>query len=310
MIPKCYEEEYVCEQLRENYERCLEFQEKCAQRCERIDKLATECKAALADKEALVANIVEFIWEHCQLIGHFHVLPAEVEEVENETIPPAEIQPVIIVTKPLTPEQESKIKALVEKLEQIYKDDTWVYRAFVRANKIEDLRELDFVLTVKIDHIMRAAERGAFKKLPELPDFAPQVDKVLPVLESVKEKVEVELQPVITEVETEILNHTQEITAKNKEEKARGIGYVILKFLGLQANSERKDAAFLEEKAKGISKVVNDLKEIAKTEERPEIKALILEQVEKLQENIDTISARAEAKRKGAFGIWSLLGLH
>jgi hypothetical protein len=125
----------------------------------------------------------------------------------------------------------------------------------------------------------------------------------------VKEKVEAELQPVITEVETEILNHTQEITAQSKEEKARGIGYAILKFLGLQAGRERKDAAFLEEKAKSISKVVNNLKEIAKTEERPEIKALILEQVAKLQESINAISARAEAKRKGAFGIWSLLGL-
>jgi hypothetical protein len=309
VIPKCDVEEHVCERLKENYEKCLEFKEKCAPRCEVIESLAIECKTALADKETLVTKIVDFIWNHCQLIENFTALPAEVEKVENETISKAEIQPVIIVTKPLTPEQEEKIRALVEKLEQIYKDDNWVYRAFIRANKIEDLRELDFVLTVKIDHILRAAQKGAFKKLPELPDFAPQVDKVLPVIESIKAKIGAELQPLVTNIEIEILNHTREIAIKNKEEKARGIGYAILKFLGLQANRERKDAAFLEEKAKNLSKVADNLKEIAKTEERVEIKALILEQVAKLQESIKAIAEKAEAKRKGALGIWSLLGL-
>jgi hypothetical protein len=305
VVPKCHMEELFCEHLKEELDRCKDFKASCAPQCDVISNLATECVSALADMETLISRIVDFLWKRCELLDY---LPPDLEEVEQEVIPPAEIQPVIIATDPnLTPAQEASMEALVEELKSVAKDDVWIYRAFVRADRIEDLRELEFVRFVKLDHFTRAVQKKTFKELPDLPDFAPPTAKVLPYLESVKERVEEELQPIITESQAEVLTYAREVTEHHKEERARGIGYAILKLLGLQARREQEDAAFLEEKARAVSEAARKLGEVAEVEKDVAIRALILEQVAELHESVEAMTARAIAKRKRAWGIWSWL---
>jgi hypothetical protein len=56
-----------------------------------------------------------------------------------------------------------------------------------------------------------------------------------------------------------------------------------------------------------VSEAARKLGEVAEVEKDVAIRALILEQVAELHESVEAMTARAIAKRKRAWGIWSWL---
>ncbi len=308
VIPKCYLEEKLCQHLEKKLKRCIIFKEKCMPNCERLDRLAEECKRFIQDTALFVDKVTELAMKKCKLANLTLVIPRPT----NETLPPSEILPIVVVTQPLSSDEEKTLSGMVSKLRKVYEGNrTWIYRGFVRASDMEKVRELEFVKAVKVDHLLRSVMKGAIKKtLPRVPKIAEKLGTLLPRLEHLKEtEVDEEVKPVIEDVEANVVNVTEDLAKKEDEEKRRGIGYKILKFLGLKAGQEKKDAEFLKKRAEALKGVRARLKKIAEIQASPVVKALMMEEIKKLDETIKSIEKKAAEKRRRAFGLWSFLGL-
>jgi hypothetical protein len=167
------------------------------------------------------------------------------------------------------------------------------------ANALGDLRALEWVLEVKVDHVRRVIEVAPIEIRAEI-----KPEHYLPKFEALKEleKIPDEVEPHISEVETEIIRVSEEI-----KERERGFGHMIKWFLGLAADVEKQDAKFLREKVQELLDVATKLRVLSETVTNIDAKAVLLEQAELLEAQAEQLQEKSAQKERNAGGLLALI---
>ncbi len=299
----CYVEEVACDRIRQMKDRCEHFVEECAPRCDFAGDLVSRCDELVSDVDKLVDKLLHLGKKSCRF-KEYHV---DVEEAENESISNAEVLPVLIVTVPnVTAEQESQQAALVESQEKILDGDNYdVYRARVRANGIEDLRKLEHIESVKVDHVTRAVEKRGFSR----PGERGQIfhEEHLAILEAIKAELDDTSDIIVTDKQEKLLKSLERMGEVESSEARKGFMYKLLRLLGAKAKDELAEADKIEESASDLEDVSQSLESLADSQESVETKGLLIEQANKIKSQLQDLRGLAEEKRDKARGLFSFL---
>ncbi|MBI5355070.1 MAG: hypothetical protein HZB68_01300 [Candidatus Aenigmarchaeota archaeon] len=293
-VPKCYAEEQQCQRLREMREKCTTFVDKCASNCGRLEDMSSKCMTLIGNKEELASKLVAMASRMCKLKDYKF-------EVNDDKITDSETLPTIVVTDPaLSSDQEKKLSGFAVKYELIHASKEYsIYRALIKASSLENVRSLDFVNSVKVDHITRTLEKTAKKDAPQGEQIA--------AIEGVKSFVDETTASVLAEKQDNILDASAKAFELEKKEKEKGIGFALLKFLGFKAKEEEKEASELNDYQKSIDDAASSLEKIANGEDNIEAKAVLLEQASKLKEKAKSLKELSEKKKNSARGLLSFL---
>ncbi len=207
--------------------------------------------------------------------------------------------PVVLSSeKKLTSEQISKVRVLTTKFDDapLNLAGVYIYRGAVAANRLGDLRRLEFLTDVDVDHVglsSAPAERG-----DELKGFVGKLEAMKEL-----EKIPTALQPRVSESQSEILEVSEDV--EEIQNKSKDFGYVIQQFFGMVAEQEKKDSALLRERADKLREIATNLQLISDSVGNVDARASLSEQITFLKEEADRYDKDAQAKESWSGGILS-----
>jgi hypothetical protein len=288
----CAEMEREMEICRENVEREREFMEDMLEQCEEMtsDEVMEKVSKMLAR-------------EFCMWVMY---RPPELPYIPPEEIPMLgpEIVPIVISVRIDISEEEERILKLI--LEDVYDvteiSGLKIYRATIRADKFEGVKELGFVDDAKLDAHARAMQE---RRMPFKPEERPRPkpEEVLGMLEAVKMQIPEEFRPWLSYEEREIA----EVEKTVKKIERKNILYLARWFLGLAAEQEKTESEKLEEEAAKLNKTIERLTQLTSQLKDADQIALLNEQIDELKDRLEYLEKTAERKRKLSKGIVDLI---
>ncbi len=212
--------------------------------------------------------------------------------------------PVVIASSSkLKSDQLSKIRALTTKFDDapLKVATTYIYRATAKAANLANLRRLDFVDDVTVDHMgLAGPDEGA-------PVRGNEKERYLQRLEALKEldKIPDSLDAHVTENERDIIQATDDI--EEVQNKSKDIGYALQQFFGMVAEQEKKDAALLKERAQKLRDIGSSLNLVLDASSNLDAKAALQTQIQELNVQADLLDKQADDKDRFAGGFLAML---
>ncbi len=282
--------ERFCSDAERGYEKCLKNSDEA---CKSVERQLETCREMMsgANVEKAVREVVSNTCKFKPVREQVKVRPIELNEV-----PPAEVILVVVaVPEQFSGEDEARLRAAVESVEGYYVvGGMRIYSARVRANGFEALKSLNFVKDVKIDHVSRAIETKRMDRL----------DKTIEVLEASRELVSSDFQPWFEHEQSNLLDAKKEINELNQP---KNLVYMVLQFLGMQAQQERADAAKLKAQTAKLLGTVDSMGKLAQQVSDISVQAALLAQMKELREQAVQITQLADEKERNSIGFLSLI---
>ncbi|MBI4016023.1 MAG: hypothetical protein HY362_04890 [Candidatus Aenigmarchaeota archaeon] len=209
------------------------------------------------------------------------------------------VLPVVLSSdKKLTSDQITKVRGLTIKFDDapLNLAGVYIYRGTAAPNRLGDLRRLEFLSDVDVDHVELSsapAEKGS-----ELKNFVGKLETMKEL-----EKIPTSLQPRVSESQNDILEVSAGV--EQVKNKSADVGYALQQFFGMVAEQERKDSIFLREKAEKLREIATNLQLIADSVGNVDARASLSEQISFLKEQADQYDKDANAKEAWSGGILS-----
>ncbi len=285
--------EEFCKYQHQGYEMCVE---KTRRGCEFVEKQLTSCKE-LTTETKVREMVRKNVKRYCSL---YKYRPSMDIREYSEKVAKSETLPVIIAVKEgISEEQRSQIIQLTENVRGTFEiAGLAIISANVKADNMQNLRELNFVEEVKLDPITRSAEEAKFEK----------IDKSIAVLTASKEVLSDDYKPWVEVEAAELAEVNEKIKKSDEGEKKKGIDYHVAKFFGMKAEQEKKEAEEQKKHAAELAASVQRLEELANQVEDLSVRGALLEQINALKERKTAIESTAKAKEDNAGGLFDALG--
>jgi hypothetical protein len=256
--------------------------------CERIEE---EWKACLELPEKIYEHLVDRLEKICEL-----------REYEIKIEPSAEVLPVLIALKLPTSQQIEEIKALVVELGESFEiAGLTIYKAWVSATKLDDLKQLQFVVDVKVE------PRVLVKPKVKKEFYVVNVTEDIKNLEIAKQLVPEHVKPLIEEHKLKIVGIGEKLEKFKFKVEKRGIGYKIKWFFGLASKEEMEDAELLKKQVKELNQTLEELKMITSSTSDVSAVAVLVKEVNKLKVDLKELEERAKEIREKARGLVDLI---
>jgi len=292
--------ERFCEEKGSGKEECLKHAERG---CSVIEKTIEKCNQ-IADEGKFEEMIKRKVHEMCR----FSDYKIRVQVKSLDDFDPSEILPVIVSTSDdITPEQEEILRRFgrVHGFNSI--SGIRVYSMSVSAAKVHEIRALQFVDEVKLDHLARALEAQQ-KKIGERPQMEQKIIKTISVLDAAESEVSDQYRDMVSAGKIGLVDVSDGIEELDESEKDKGAVYHLTKFIGLQAEREIEDAEKLAKQVEKLKATITLLSAIAEDIEDPIVKANLLNMIKDLETQVDEMTASIEAKKSGAGGLPGAIG--
>jgi hypothetical protein len=292
----------ACKEMESHMNRCKRDLEK-----ERkfLEKMLDQCKRMTTDE--VMEKVSEMIAaEFCMWVAY---RPPELPILRPEDIPRLgpEIVPIVIsVRADISEEEERILKLIVEDIYYVTEiSGLKIYKATIRADKFEGVKELGFVDDAKLDHVARVMQVRRGMEIPprpgEMPPLSPE--EILSMLEAVKMQIPQELRPWLSYEEKEIVS-VEEVV---KQIERKDIGYIIKWLVGLAADQEKAEGEKLAEEVVKLNKTIERLTQLASQLKDADQIALLNEQIDELKDRVAYLEQMGERKKKLARGIVDLV---
>ncbi len=298
--------EMMCSEMEDRIDMCNE-QSKLA--CDDLDEEYESCIALAPKKQEKLKEAVRNIArDMCQFSQY---KPKFVKENIGDISPSATIPVTIAVNNRLSDDQVSQLKKVILSLgEPNPIGKIVIYKAKMKAENFNDLKQLGFVLDAQLDAIQRSVDMSA--TTPSLAsgvksDIMPDVPTSIATLEAVKQSVSEDFQPLVSDTEGKIADSADSVKKVQDDINSKGLLYKLKWFLGMGAESERADSEKLSAEAKNLSTTEASLKKIAEQISDLSTKAALLEQANDIGKRKDALDKMSADKKKNAAGLLSFL---
>lgn len=249
-------------------------------------------------------------------VGQQSVQPTGSFEGGRTGAPPANVVPIVVVTRDVSNAQIEELRAAsgvsfggplpVEAINRLT-----VIRMPAHRDNIEKIRGLPFVEDVKVDSVnlvVHGEDVNEAFETRSLGRYEIPKDDILKKLEVIKSlAVKDDDQILLSSGQDSIIQSTSSLEDFENLTKQRGVGYTFGWLLGAAAEQEKKDAAFLGEQVAQLEDIITTLETVASGTDDITIKANLGEQVDILKKQVEGLKKESETKNKNAGGILALI---
>ena len=284
-----------CQDSTRGQDQCLKNAEEA---CSFANKQYDACKNISTDAE-LKQAISKVIDRECRTSIKY--ANKDYKAVDSKGIANSnELIPVIIAAK--SEECTAKIKALSAKVEGFQTlADYYIINARLKASSFAELKKLDCVVDAKIDQATRALESQAQKPTEAIGGIG--LEGNIAALEFTKEQAGDDLSPLISVHQDSLAKVSEGLDELGRKDAAKGFDYKIQQFLGGKAADEKKEALAIREESQKLGESIASLKKVAEQINDPTLQAVLLKQVEELNQRKSKLDSLASDKEKFAGGI-------
>ncbi|MBI5036698.1 hypothetical protein HZC09_05135 [Candidatus Micrarchaeota archaeon] len=325
-IAQCRQEELgrmAKDQGRLNYDRICELEAKKMLRnmerfCKDTARGKEQCKK---DTERNCQNINNELEKCRQLTGPDRVKEAikravsnkcrfeknrrkvDVRTIDISDVGGGEILPAMVaVSESISPDEARKLEDIVEKVESFNTiSGLRIYAVMVKASSFNDLKSLPFVKDAKIDSIKRS-----IRAYEEKEGRLAGLDRAVTALEATTDMLPSEESRIVSYEAENLVEAKEKI---NELSHDKGVTYAIQQILGMKAEQEKKEAEELKAEATRLASTISRLKQLSEQVDDVALQGVLAEQIKDLESQQQSIQSKADAKGKGAAGLFSLFGL-
>ncbi len=146
-------------------------------------------------------------------------------------------------------------------------------------------------------------EKASF--MCKMKDHHGHFGEIVSTMARFKDQLPADMEIVVDESAEDLINVDERI---KEATEGKGLLYKLRAFLGLAAEEEKREAEILRESASKLESNIATLNEIASRVGNEEIRNLLLQQNQDLQQRLDDLRNMANKKEDKASGIFSILG--
>ncbi len=290
--------ERYCKDSQQGRSRCIEETER---NCESGRRQIARCKE-LTGTDKVKEAIANAVAKKCRLERDRQRINLRTDDAS--TLPEGEAIPVVVAVKEtISADEVRQLEQAVQRVEGFYTiSGLRIYSVVVKASGFSGLmKQLPFVVDAKLDHVTRSLQA-----LEKSEGRLSGLDRTVTALQATQQLLPTD-QRNLVEYEADNVAKTKQKMAEVSKDK--GFGYGLQQVLGMKAEQEKKEAEELKAESERLTKTIERLKQLVQQVDDVALQGVLSEQIKDLEAQQKSIQAKADAKKKGAAGLFSLFGL-
>ena len=285
--------ERECQQRNEQVKQCLQnAADACNQRKEEVKK----CKDQYTE-EKFTSLALQTAQKQCSLRSATEQVQ-KVKDIfaELKGQNAAIVEVAIATTKEVGTDGEAKLKSFVLDIKKVYEDDSViVYKAQIKANRLNEIKDIGWVVDAKI---LSVAKEGETTAVDEERIANKVVERLLTLLQQAP--VSDEFSFFLQGQASDIVQASDVADKIEVGEKSKGFFYKLLRTLGFMKKAEAREIAQLQASAQKLAVSIDKLGNLATDAQDPVYKAVLTEQIEELKKRQNEINELIGEKQKKA----------